>query len=191
MKTAYGISRTRDKKGVIIKRDLREFVNCIHTMAGAGWETMEILVFVVYETKIIPIAKIWKSEANGWVYHSVGVSPAICCGAHSGVQPKINDNMAKIYRIRKLTPRECFRLMGVSDLDIDKIQAYPFHELIEHPSYSKEEILAGMTEKEKKAKMKERISESQQYKLAGNSIVVSVLEGIFTQMFRSDSDTLF
>lgn len=99
--------------------------------------------------------------------------------------------MAKIYRIRKLTPRECFRLMGVSDADIDKIQAYPFHQLIENPSYSKEEILAGMTEQEKRAKMKDRISESQQYKMAGNSIVVQVLEGIFTQMFRKDSDCLF
>ena len=99
--------------------------------------------------------------------------------------------MAKIYRIRKLTARECFRLMGVSDEDIDKIQAYPFHELVEHPSYSKEEILAGMTEAEKRAKMKERISESQQYKMAGNSIVVQVLEGIFTQLFRLDSDSLF
>ena len=66
----------------------------------------------------------------------------------------------KIYRIRKLSPRECFRLMGVSDTDIDKIKA------------------AG-------------ISESQQYKMAGNSIVVSVLEGIFTQLFRLDSDSLF
>ncbi len=27
------------------------------------------------------------------------------------------------YRIRKLTPRECFRLMDVSDDDIDKIQS--------------------------------------------------------------------
>jgi len=27
------------------------------------------------------------------------------------------------FRIRKLTPKECFRLQGVSDLDIDKIQA--------------------------------------------------------------------
>lgn len=69
-------------------------------------------------------------------------------------------HMAKIYRIRKLTSRECFRLMGVSDSDIDKIKA------------------AG-------------ISESQQYKLAGNSIVVQVLEGIFTQMFRKDDDVLF
>ena len=35
------------------------------------------------------------------------------------------------------------------------------------------------------------ISESQQYKMAGNSIVVPVLEGIFTQMFRADGDSLF
>lgn len=72
----------------------------------------------------------------------------------------IETDMGKIYRIRKLTPRECFRLMGVSDADIDKIRD------------------AG-------------ISESQQYKMAGNSIVVQVLEGIFTQMFRKDSDALF
>ena len=68
--------------------------------------------------------------------------------------------MGKIYRIRKLTSRECFRLMGVNDADVDKIKA------------------AG-------------ISESQQYKMAGNSIVVQVLEGIFTQMFRKDEDALF
>ena len=29
----------------------------------------------------------------------------------------------KKFRIRKLTERECFRLMGVDDSDIDKIQA--------------------------------------------------------------------
>ena len=39
--------------------------------------------------KIYPIGKIWKSEANGWVYHRGGVSPTLCCGAHNGVQPKI------------------------------------------------------------------------------------------------------
>ena len=77
------------------------------------------------------------------------------------MQPKIIDNdMAKVYRIRKLTPRECFRLMGVSDADVDKIRD------------------AG-------------ISESQQYKMAGNSIVVDVLEAIFTQLFRVDADALF
>ena len=56
------------------------------------------------------------------------------------------------YRIRKLTPRECFRLMGMKDDDIDKIQE------------------AG-------------ISNTQQYKMAGNSIVVNVLEAIFKELF--------
>lgn len=28
----------------------------------------------------------------------------------------------KNFRIRKLTPKECFRLMGLSDKDIDKMQ---------------------------------------------------------------------
>lgn len=56
------------------------------------------------------------------------------------------------YRIRKLTPRECFRLMGLRDNEIDKIQA------------------SG-------------ISNSQQYKLAGNSIVVDNLYHIFRKMF--------
>ena len=56
------------------------------------------------------------------------------------------------YRIRKLTPKECFRLMGVTDEDIDKIQS------------------AG-------------ISKTQQYKMAGNSIVVDVLYHIFRKMF--------
>ena len=63
----------------------------------------------------------------------------------------------KKFRIRKLTPRECFRLMGVDDKDIDKIQA------------------AG-------------VSNSGQYKLAGNSIVVDVLFHIFRKMFI-DPDT--
>lgn len=58
----------------------------------------------------------------------------------------------KKFRIRKLTPRECFRLMGVDDADIDKIQA------------------SG-------------ISNSSQYKLAGNSIVVDVLFHLFRKMF--------
>ena len=57
------------------------------------------------------------------------------------------------FKIRKLTPRECFRLMGMRDTDIDKIQE------------------AG-------------ISNTQQYKLAGNSIVVDVLEAIFKNLFK-------
>lgn len=89
----------------------------------------------------------------------------------------------KKFRIRKLTPRECFRLMGVDDADIDKIQAYPYESLIEHPAYSKDERFRGMTEKEKRAAMKKSISDSSQYKLAGNSICVDVLYHIFRKAF--------
>lgn len=63
-------------------------------------------------------------------------------------------NGKKVY-IRKLTPRECFRLMDVSEEDIDKM----------------------MLPKDDRGKPV--ISNSQLYKLAGNSIVVSNLEFIF------------
>lgn len=67
------------------------------------------------------------------------------------------------YRIRRLTPRECFRLMDVDDEDYDKIKNYvKGHRQNGKPMY---------------------ISESQQYKLAGNSIVVACMEHIFEQLF--------
>lgn len=47
---AYGISRTRSSKGKgeIVKQELRDYVNCIHTLVGGGWETMQVLVCEVY-----------------------------------------------------------------------------------------------------------------------------------------------
>lgn len=92
--------------------------------------------------------------------------------------------MGKIYRIRKLTPREVFRLMGVKDDDIAKIQNYPMVKTSEGEYVAPE----GMSAKDIK---KLTISESQQYKMAGNSIVVDVLKGIFAQMLRKDMDALF
>lgn len=65
--------------------------------------------------------------------------------------------------IRKLTERECFRLMDVNESDIDKIQD------------------SG-------------VSRSQQYKMAGNSIVVACMEGIFYNLFSNEEQetlTLF
>ena len=53
-------------------------------------------------------------------------------------------------RIRKLTPKECWRLMGFNDTDFEKAEAVN--------------------------------SNTQLYKQAGNSIVVSVLENIFLQL---------
>lgn len=121
----------------------------------------------------------------GRVYSSNGISPTLNTMQGGGREPKIIEPIClnskvdgkqpsaadRIYdkesiavtiatgwiqnvntpRIRKLTPRECFRLMGVDDVDIDKIQA-------------------------------RGISKSQQYKMAGNSIVVDCMVYIFKKL---------
>ena len=47
MREVYGVSRSRDKKGVIVKRNLNPFVNCIHTMVGGGYDTMIVAVMEI------------------------------------------------------------------------------------------------------------------------------------------------
>lgn len=65
-------------------------------------------------------------------------------------------------RIRKLTPKECWRLMGFDDEDFEKARN-------------------ALNEKFYKGKDK---SSSQLYKQAGNSIVVNVLEKIFKNLLE-------
>lgn len=60
----------------------------------------------------------------------------------------------ELISIRRLTPRECFRLMGFNDVDISK--------LIDSKA----------------------ISDCQLYKIAGNSIVVDCLKAIFKNLFE-------
>ena len=86
---------------------------------------------------------------RGRVQEGGKVAPTLCTSNELSVYEGVKNQE---FRIRKLTPRECFRLMGVSEENIDTIQA------------------AG-------------ISNSQQYKMAGNSIVVDVLYYIFKKMF--------
>lgn len=94
----------------------------------------------------------WDNPERGRIYSANGVSPALSTMQGGGLEPKILKN----YRIRKLTPKECWRLMGVKDEQFDKL-----HD----------------------------ISNSQLYKLAGNSIVVDVLMGIFKNLLQSDEGT--
>ena len=86
---------------------------------------------------------------RGRVQDGGKVTPTICTSNELSLYEGVKNGE---FRIRKLTPREVFRLMGVSEENIDKIQA------------------AG-------------ISNSQQYKMAGNSIVVDTLYHIFRKMF--------
>ena len=100
-------------------------------------------------------AKVFK-EGN---YHKSGHNASSIVNP-KGLSPTVMENHGTVtatiepmsYRIRKLTPRECFRLMGVTETDIDKIQ-------------------------------QSGVSQSQQYKMAGNSIVVDCLYHMFRKMF--------
>lgn len=65
------------------------------------------------------------------------------------------DDPTDLISIRRLTPRECWRLMGWSDEDIDKA-------------------------------FKANVSETQLYKMAGNSIIVNCLEAIFKNIRGSE-----
>lgn len=69
------------------------------------------------------IQKVGQISSNGsqcgTVISDNGISANLVAGTHGYA----NSHIATQYRIRKLTPRECGRLMGVSDEDIDKMSA--------------------------------------------------------------------
>lgn len=47
-KEIYGLSRSRDKKGKVVKRSLNPYVNCLHTQMGGGRLNMAVLVIEIY-----------------------------------------------------------------------------------------------------------------------------------------------
>lgn len=144
---------TRDAKGEVVdwhpaevanavtaaKRDNTQNYVVIPANTAAGEQTMEL-------GGVCDLSYPSSKTRRGRVQENGTVAPTLTTHTENCLR-RIESHV----RIRKLTPRECFRLMGVSDADIDKIQA------------------AG-------------ISKSQQYKMAGNSIVVNTLAAIFRQL---------
>ena len=107
--------------------------------------------------KILQVGNIVKTgqfdnPQRGRIYDPDGLAPTLNTCSGGGLEPKFIDRSCVDVRIRKLTPRECFRLMGFTDDDFDKIKG---------------------------------ISNSQLYKMAGNSIVVNVLTEIFKELFNN------
>nr|DAI46333.1 MAG TPA: DNA polymerase [Caudoviricetes sp.] len=89
------------------------------------------------------------------VYDDNGLSPTLSTYQGGNLQPFVLDDNTLV---RKLTPKECWRLMGFTDGDFDKATKV--------------------------------CSNSQLYKQAGNSIVVSVLENILRNLFKRRDDGL-
>lgn len=160
------------------------YIGCTNTITSVQKDNY------VVEPKVIQIGNIvstgnWDNPQRGRIYSPSGCSPALNTCQGGGLEPKIlcdgiGNNPNKIefngfhsispalmasdsknvkiysdgYRIRKLTPRECFRLMGVKDEQFNRLHG---------------------------------ISNSQLYKLAGNSIVVDVLEAIFKNLLMPET----
>ena len=134
---------TRDHKGKVVSHNLKDISNTIvASNNGRNGSTAQYLVeLMIY------------SSPHGFNFGGCkNLAPTVTFSSYAD-----NNFLVKDFRIRKLTPRECFRLMDVADSDIDKIQQ------------------AG-------------ISKTQQYKLAGNSIVVSCLYHVFRKMFIDHSN---
>lgn len=150
-----------------------EVAMCLTAKGCANWTGTFI------SDKSIQIGATKETDWNRQQYLVTGISPTITTKSGGGLEPKIlmrgrgfnkggeadipgtitgsaweqNNLLDYAGCIRRLTPRECLRLMDVSDGDIDKIQA------------------AG-------------ISDTQQYNLAGNSIVKAPMMGIFRNMLK-------
>ena len=72
---------------------------------------------MVLEKKIQKVGQISNEGSQcGSVVSEEGLSPTLTAGTHGYANPHV----AKSFRIRKLTPRECWRLMGYTDTDFDK-----------------------------------------------------------------------
>lgn len=130
--------------------------------------------------RIIQIADLhhYRNDQMNRVYSPEGVAPTLKTVTGGGREVKILDQRftaaAQEYSnalttvqkdalvsngsdVRKLTPKEYFRLMGFDDADIDLL-------------------------------VRNGISNSQLYKMAGNSIAVNMLEFLFCQIFDSNNE---
>ena len=88
---------------------------------------------LVIEPKVMQIANYlegegnyWKNPNNGRIYSGEGLSPTLSCMTGGNREPKVKIDIGvdeDNFRVRKLTERECWRLMGFPDELIDKVKA--------------------------------------------------------------------
>ncbi|MCL2052267.1 MAG: DNA cytosine methyltransferase [Lachnospiraceae bacterium] len=132
----------------------------------------------------------FENPQPGRVIATDGSSPALDTCSGGGHQPKIMTPAMTTeadYRIRKLTPLECWRLMGFSDEDFHKAKWMVGKEaeeyLKKHPGHKKKR-----KQFEKHGRI-ERTSDTQLYKQAGNSIVLNVMVEIFKPLVAGREET--
>ena len=156
-----------------IKRETkaREYNECSPTLNARDYKDPRIINVDFFNklkdlNKVIQIGNIvntgnWKNPQRGRIYSINGISPTLCCVSGGGLEPKIMLIKNEKINLRKLTPKEYFRLMGFSDEDFYKAK------------YDN-----------KDGKGVSKVSNSQLYKQAGNSIVTNVLFYIYLEIYK-------
>lgn len=125
------------------------YTGCCNTLTSVQKDNYVIKPKVIQVGNIVSTGN-WDNPQRGRIYSPEGICPALNTCQGGGLEPKIILG----YLIRRLTPHECWRLMGVTDEQYDRLQG---------------------------------LSDTQLYKLAGNSIVVDVLEAIFKNLLMPET----
>ena len=204
------VGYTRDSKGKVVKRSLRDTSNTVTTFTGSGHNTD----MYVAEPKINIVGQ-YDSSQNIRIIGTDGVSNTLSTSTKDNMLavPELRmedgcmvDKEGRKYRIRKLTPTECFRLQDVSDEDIEKIRSYRDDETavicdangepimnmdFDKPSKNARKITITVNGEQREYYSSQLIwknkgkgiSKTAQYKLAGNSICVAPMYHIFRKLF--------
>lgn len=162
MERRYIVAKRRSEQGKLIRRQYKNDIGVPYQLTK-GYSLMldgysnTITTLCCVDNQIMELKD--NENMNDLVYHP------------HPTKEQLLEYFSRRMRVRKMTPREAFRLMDVDDVDIDKIM-------------NAEE---SVTLKNGIVKTKKAISKTACYKLAGNSIVVSCLYHIFYQMFIVES----
>lgn len=154
----YIIAKRRIEQGKLIRRQYKNDIGVPYQLVKGyslmlGGYSNTITTFCSVDNQIMELKD--KDNMNELVYHE------------HPTKEQLLEYFSRRIRVRKMTPREAMRLMDVDDSDIDRIM----------------NATETVTLKNGTVKTKKAISKTAVYKLAGNSIVVSVLYHIFRTMF--------
>ena len=171
MEGRYIVAKRRSEQGKLIRRQYKNDIGVPYQLTKGyslmlGGYANTITTFASVDNQILELQN--NDNMKELVYHE------------HPTKEQLLEYFSQRIRVRKMTPTEAFRLMDVSDEDIEKIQAYPFKTYAE-----REEAIAKADKKELARIKRESICKTAQYKLAGNSIVCNVLTCIFKNLFIS------
>lgn len=158
MEKRYIVAKRRSEYGKQIRRQYKNDIGVPYQLVKGyslmlGGYSNTITTFCSVDNWILELKN--NDNMNELVYHE------------HPTKEQLLEYFSRRIRVRKMTPKEAMRLMDVDDSDIDKIM----------------NATETVTLKDGTVKTKKAISKTAVYKLAGNSIVVSVLYHIFRTMF--------